>query len=77
MFTKQVIVLVNISYWLPDYTKIIQEFTWQTRDISPIYPRVHKFLYYWKDNIDATINDVRLSTSISHTYRRVDFDWRF
>ena len=77
MFPKQVIVLVNISYWLPDYSNIIQEFTWQTRDISPTYPRVHKFLYYWKDNIDAVINDVVLSTSTSHTYRRVDFDWRF
>ena len=77
MFTKHVIVLVNISYWLPDYNNIIQEFTWQTGDISPTYPRVNKFLHYWKDNIDAVINDVILTTSVSHTYRRVDFDWRF
>jgi|TARA_R110002020_G_scaffold92237_3_gene223441 uncharacterized protein Usg len=77
MFSKQVIVLVNISYWMPDYSNIIQEFTWQTGDISPTYPKVHNFLYYWKDNIDAVINDVVLSTSTSHTYRRVDFDWRF
>ena len=76
MFTKHVIVLVNISYWLPDYNNILQEFTWQTGDISPTYPRVNKFLYYWKDNIDAIINDVILSTSSSHTYKRVDFDWR-
>ena len=77
MFTKHVIVLVNISYWLPDYNNIIQEFTWQIGDISPTYPRVNKFLHYWKDNIDAVINDVILTTSVSHTYRRVDFDWRF
>jgi len=76
MFTKHVIVLVNISYWLPDYNNILQEFTWQTGDISPTYPRVNKFLYYWKDNIDAIINDVILSTSASHTYKCVDFDWR-
>ena len=76
MFNKQVIVLVNISYWLPDYTNIIQEFTWQTADIFPTYPRVSNFLQYWKDNIDVVINEVVLSTSISHTYRRVDFDWR-
>ena len=77
MFTKHVIVLVNISYWLPDYNNIIQEFTWQIGDISPTYPRVNKFLHYWKDNIDVVINDVILTTSVSHTYRRVDFDWRF
>ena len=77
MFTKHVIVLVNISYWLPDYNNIIQEFTWQIGDISPTYPRVNKFLHYWKDNIDAVINDVILTTSVSHTYRRVDFDRRF
>ena len=47
MFSKQVIVLVNISYWMPDYSNIIQEFTWQTGDISPTYPKVHNFLYYW------------------------------
>jgi|TARA_Y100000296_G_scaffold73694_1_gene91448 uncharacterized protein Usg len=76
MFSNQVIVLVNISYWMPEYNNIIQEFTWQTGDISPTYPKVHNFLHYWKDNIDAVINDVVLSTSTSHTYRRVDFDWR-
>ena len=48
MFSKQVIVLVNISYWMPDYSNIIQEFTWQTGDISPTYPKVHNFLYPMK-----------------------------
>ncbi len=75
MFSKQVIVLVNISYWMPDYSNIIQESTWQTGDISPTYPKVHNFLYYWKDNIDAVINDVILSTFTFHTYRRVDFSF--
>ena len=60
-----------------EVNNIIQEFTWQTGDISPTYPKVHNFLHYWKDNIDAVINDVVLSTSTSHTYRRVDFDWRY
>lgn len=63
--------MVNIFYWMPDYEDIIQEFIWQTKDIQPTYPRVNKFLLYWKNNIDAVINEVVLSTSSSTDYRYV------
>ena len=69
---KKVLVLVNIFYWMPDYNNILQEFVWQTKDIEPTYPRVNNFLNYWKDNIDAVINEVILSTSSSSTYRYIE-----
>ena len=39
--------------------------------LQPTYPRVNKFLLYWKNNIDAVINEVVLSTSSSTDYRYV------
>ena len=40
---------------MPDPPDLIQEFIWQTDDITPELPRVHKFLNYWKENIDAAL----------------------
>ncbi|NJO62837.1 MAG: hypothetical protein HC836_32820 [Richelia sp. RM2_1_2] len=49
---------LQIYYYLPDYTSILNEFFWQTYDIHPTFPRVHQFLGYWKENIQATINNI-------------------
>tara|TARA_Y100000593_G_C4237504_1_gene300383 strand:+ start:236 stop:439 length:204 start_codon:yes stop_codon:yes gene_type:complete len=46
---------------MPDYADIIQQFIWQTNDITPELPRVHKFLKYWQYNIDAVIKEVRVA----------------
>ena len=69
---KNVLVLVNVFYWMPDYENVLQEFIWQTKDIEPTYPRVNKFLNYWKDNVDAVINEVVLSTSSNSNYRYLE-----
>ena len=50
---KKSIVTIDVFYYLPEYTNILQEFVWQTEDIVPEYPRVHQFLNYWKENIKA------------------------
>jgi uncharacterized protein Usg len=46
---------------MPDYTSILQEFQWQTLDVHPFYPRVNRFLNYWRKNIDAVIADIEMS----------------
>ena len=46
MIIKKLVTL-NVLYWMPDYENILQQFTWQTKDIVPEYPRVHKFLNHW------------------------------
>ena len=51
-------VLLRIYYWMPDYTHILQEFVWQFPDIVPKYPRMHSFLNYWHNNIDAVIHTI-------------------
>jgi uncharacterized protein Usg len=57
---KNTIVTVNVLYWMPDYQNILQQFIWQTDDVIPEYPRVHKFLNYWYDNIDAVISEIEI-----------------
>ena len=55
------IVLVRVTYFMPDYQHIVQDFVWQTEDYVPKLPRVYNFLNYWKDNIEAVINEVAIS----------------
>jgi uncharacterized protein Usg len=68
---RKSIVTLNILYWMPDYTNILQEFIWQTNDINPDYPKVHKFLNFWYNNIEAVISEVRLADSYETGYRSV------
>ena len=57
---KNTIVTVNVFYWRPVDQHILQQFVWQTDDIRPEYPRVHKFLNYWHDNIEAVIEEIEI-----------------
>ena len=57
---KNTIVTVNVFYWMPDYQNVLQQFIWQTDDVRPEYPRVHKFLNYWHDNIEAVIEEIKI-----------------
>ena len=66
---RNTIVTLNVLYWMPDYTHILQEFIWQTADISPEYPRVHRFLNYWHDNIEAVISEVNIADNYETSYK--------
>ena len=57
---KNTIVTVSVFYWMPDYQNVLKQFIWQTDDVRPEYPRVHKFLNYWHDNIDAVIEEIEI-----------------
>ena len=60
---RKILVTLNVYYWMPDYENILQQFIWQTMDVKPKYPRVHKFLDYWHNNIDAIVNEIEISES--------------
>ena len=51
----------EILYYMPDHPKLIQSFTWQTLDLAPRYPRIIKFLDYWKREIEAVIHSIRIA----------------
>lgn len=52
---------VNVIYWMPDYTKLLQEFVWQTHDVYPEFPRIKQFLDHWDKNIEARIHEIYLA----------------
>ncbi len=70
---RKTLVTLQVLYWMPDYNNILQEFIWQTMDVVPELPRIHKFLNFWHDEIDAVISEVRLADSDKswNDYRRV------
>jgi uncharacterized protein Usg len=55
------LVLVNVLYFIPR-THVLQAFYWETEDLPPELFRVHRFLNYWRTNIDAVISEVRVQT---------------
>ena len=65
---RKSLVTVDILYWMPDYDNILQEFVWQTKDVVPEIPRVHKFLDYWHKNIDAVISEVKVADTVDNSY---------
>ncbi len=71
------IVTIDIFYYMPDHSMILNEFIWQTEDVAPEYTRVHKFLNFWKNNIKATIQEILMCESTTGTWRSVDFDLKF
>lgn len=52
----------EVLYYMPDHPKLLQSFVWQTLDLAPRYPRVRKFLDFWKAEIEAVIHSVRLAS---------------
>jgi uncharacterized protein Usg len=52
----------EVLYYMPDHPSLLQSFVWQTLDLAPDYPRIHRFLDFWKREIDAVIHSVRLAS---------------
>jgi uncharacterized protein Usg len=70
---RTAIVFVGVTYYLPDYSHLVNEFYWQTEDVVPEIPRVHSFLNYWKNYVEATIKEVEVSSTYQGRYRNVIF----
>jgi uncharacterized protein Usg len=52
----------EVLYYLPDHPSLLQSFIWQTLDLAPSYPRIHRFLDFWRAEIDAVIHSVQLAS---------------
>jgi uncharacterized protein Usg len=53
----------QVLYYMPDSPSLLQEFVWQTLDLAPEYPRIHRFLDYWRREIDAVIHSVTVGSA--------------
>lgn len=50
----------EILYHLPDHPGLLQSFVWQHMDLAPNYPRLNKFLDYWRRHIEAVLHSVKV-----------------
>jgi uncharacterized protein Usg len=53
----------EVIYYMPDHPALLQRFLWQTLDLPPDFPRICKFLDYWRLEIDAVIHSVTCSAA--------------
>jgi len=53
----------EILYHLPDHPGILQTFVWQDLDIAPRYPVLHKFLDFWRRELDGPVHSVRVASA--------------
>jgi uncharacterized protein Usg len=70
---------IEVIYYRPDFNSLLQEFVWQTMDLPPQFPRIHRFLDHWRVNVQATIKDILLSTTDplgASRYHKVDALYR-
>jgi uncharacterized protein Usg len=52
----------KVLYYLPDSPSLLQEFVWQTLDLAPEFPRVQRFLCFWRREIEAVIHSVTVAS---------------
>jgi uncharacterized protein Usg len=71
---RKVIVTLDVFYYIPSHTHLINEFVWQTEDVYPKFYRAHKFLNYWKSNIDAVIKEVIVVYNHRGEWRNAKFE---
>jgi uncharacterized protein Usg len=70
---RKELILVGVIYYLPDYKSLLNEFYCQFDDFVPDIPRVHEFLNYWKNNIEAPIKEVKVSISNTNQLIKANF----
>ncbi len=52
----------HVLYYMPDHPSLIQTFTWQTLDLAPQFPRIQKFLDFWRAEIQAVIHSIEIAS---------------
>ncbi len=51
----------EVLFYMPDHPALLQSFLWQTLDEAPDFPRIQRFLVFWREQIDAVIHSVQIS----------------
>jgi uncharacterized protein Usg len=51
----------EIIYRMPDHPMLLQTFIWQKFDIAPDFPVLHKFLRFWRENLEGELHMVRVA----------------
>jgi len=52
----------EILYHMPDHPHVLQSFVWQKLDRAPGFPALHRFLDFWRREIDGPLHSVRVAS---------------
>ena len=53
----------EILYHLPDHPGLLQSYIWQDLDLAPRFPVLHRFLDFWRRELDGEVHSVRIASS--------------
>ena len=53
----------QIFYYMPDHPTLLQEFVWQHLDLAPRFPELHRFIEFWRQELDAKLHSVKVATA--------------
>ena len=53
----------EIIYRMPDHPSLLQSFVWQLYDLPPAFPALHRFLEFWRGNLDGELHSVRVTAA--------------
>lgn len=53
----------EITYRMPDFRHIFQQYIWQEYDLAPRFPRLIKFLDFWSHNLDGQLAEIRVMSA--------------
>lgn len=53
----------EILYRLPDHPEILQTYIWQDLDLAPEFPVLHKFLDFWRRELEGEVHSVRVGSA--------------
>jgi len=67
------LIFLDIIYYRPN-SLLLQEFLWNYDDLVPELPRTHNFLLHWKNNIEATIQEVLICQGGTSNFRPIDLE---
>ena len=51
----------NILYRMPDHPTVLQTYVWQAYDLAPKFPELHKFLEFWKRELEGPLHSVQIA----------------
>jgi uncharacterized protein Usg len=64
-FRKQVsgygLTTAHILYRRPDHRWLLQSYVWQSYDLFPEFPELHRFLNFWKEKLEGPLHSVRVA----------------
>ncbi len=51
----------HILYGMPDHPKLLQSYVWQSYDLAPQFPELHRFLDFWRRELDGPLHSVTVA----------------